>query len=360
MVDTSEWPLDEEQRAALEATEPAIAVLAGPGSGKTRTLSYRTRYLLESDTEGGALLLTFTNKAAAEMKSRALAAGGLATSRIQSSTFHAFGARMLKSHGDLLGIGKDFDFLDEEDQTDLAKQVAAEYRVPDRLRRWSYLRVRRQEPDPRTAAFGEIFEAAKRELNVLDYEDLIVYAAEILEGNPDLLDAYGHRYRHVLVDEFQDTNAAQFASVNALAEQAKTVSVFADDDQAIFRFAGAELANVATFVESLGAKTYPLRTNYRSAGVIVEAANRLIRSDERASRRQMQSVREGGEISLQTFANAEIEAAALAEEIDERIENGKAAGDIAILVRSGYRVRELMEELSRKGLPASDWRGATY
>lgn len=360
MTNPEEWPLDDEQREAVVSDEAAIAVLAGPGSGKTRTLSFRTRYLLENESDSGALLLTFTNKAAAEMKARSLSAGGLATSRIQASTFHSFGARMLRNHGALVGIDPEFDFLDEELQRDLAGEVATEHRVRNELSRWSYLRLRREVADGECAAFGEHFEQAKRALGAVDYDDLVVYTSDLLASNPDLLAAYADRYRHILIDEFQDTNAAQFASVSALSANAKSVSVFADDDQAIFRFAGAELRNVASFVESLEARTYPLRTNYRSASSIVESANALITCDEDASGRKMRAVRDGGEIKVVRFRDGDAEASALAEEIEERIDAGMPAKDIAVLVRSGYRAREMMDVLTRRGLPVSDWRGAAY
>lgn len=358
--DISEWPLDDEQELAVSAEEPVIAVLAGPGSGKTRTLSYRARYLLESDGKASALLLTFTNKAAAEMKARALEAGALASSRIQANTFHAFGARMLRNHGHLVGIEAEFDFLDDVSQRDLANQVAADSELRERLRRWQYLRVRRENPDPETAAFGEAFEQAKRDQGVVDYDDLVVYTADLLEAHPDVVAAYAQRYSHVLVDEFQDTNAAQFAIVRALAADAETISVFADDDQAIFRFAGAELGNVAKFVEELEAKDYPLTRNYRCARAIVDAANALIACDEEASGRRMKHVREGGEIRVVSHANINAEATALADEIEGRISDGTPAGRIAVLVRAGYRAENLVEELRRRGLPLSDWRGTTY
>ena len=360
MPDTSQWPLDDEQRDAVEAADLEIAVPAGPGSGKTRTLSYRARYLLEGDSDTGALLLTFTNKAAAEMKSRALGAGAVASSRIQASTFHGFGARMLRNHGHLVGIGREFDFLDEDSQEELATEVALECGVRQRRRRWSYRRLRREEPDPDTAAFGEVFEKAKRKDDLVDYDDLVVYTADLLESNPDVVAAYAQKYRHLLVDEFQDTNAAQFAIVRALAAKVDTVSVFADDDQAIFRFAGAELGNVSSFVKALGAKTYPLTCNYRCARRIVDAANALIACDDQASGRRMRVDREGGEVRVAPFDNINAEATAIVDEIETRIAEGTPAGDIAILVRSGYRADETFAELQRRNLPVSDWRGPAY
>lgn len=360
MPDTSDWPIDDEQRAVVEAPESVIAVLAGPGSGKTRALSFRARFLLEGEAQAGALLLTFTNKAAAEMKARALSAGGLASNAIQASTFHGFGARMLRNHGYLVGIDREFDFLDEDAQKELAGEVASASGVRNRLSRWSYMRLRREAPDADTAAFGEAFEKAKRNGAVVDYDDLVVYTADLLEANPDVVEAYAEKYTHLLVDEFQDTNPAQFAIVKALAAKSKTVSVFADDDQAIFRFAGAEVGNVRRFAEELGAKGYSLLRNYRSGRAIVEVANELIACDDNGSGRSMQVVKEGGEVRVAPFRNAPAEAIAIVNEIETRIANGSTPGDIAILVRSGYRADDLVSELQRRNLPVSDWRGPTY
>lgn len=360
MPDTRDWPIDEEQRAVVEACESAIAVLAGPGSGKTRALSFRARFLLEGEANSGALLLTFTNKAAAEMKARALAAGGLASNSIQASTFHGFGARMLRNHGYLVGIDREFDFLDEDAQRELAGEVASASGVRNRLLRWSYMRLRREEPDADTAAFGEAFERSKREREVVDYDDLVVYTADLLEAHSDVVEAYAAKYTHLLVDEFQDTNPAQFAIVKALAAKTKTVSVFADDDQAIFRFAGAEVGNVKRFAEDLGVKGYSLLRNYRSGRAIVEVANSLIACDDKGSGRRMRVVKEGGEVRVAPFRNAFAEATAIVDEIESRIAHGAAPGDIAILVRSGYRADDLVNELQRRNLPVSDWRGPTY
>lgn len=360
MTDTSSWPIDTEQSMVVKASERAIAVLAGPGSGKTRALSYRARFLLEADSEGGALLLTFTNKAAAEMKARALGAGGLASDVIQASTFHGFGARMLRNHGYLVGIDREFDYLDEDAQKELADEVAASSGLRQRLSRWSYTRLRRTEPDADTAAFGEAFEKAKREAALVDYDDLVAYTADLLEANSDVVEAYSLKYPHLLVDEFQDTNAAQFAIVKALSGKSKTVSVFADDDQAIFRFAGAELGNVKRFVEDLDAASYSLLRNYRSARCIVEAANALIACDDKASGRSMQVVKEGGEVLVTPYEHAAAEATAVVDEIEARLAEGTPPGDIAILIRSGYRADDLVAELQRRSLPISDWRGPTY
>jgi DNA helicase-2/ATP-dependent DNA helicase PcrA len=354
-------PLDAEQLAAIEASEPAISVLAGPGSGKTRTLAHRARHLLLGDNESLALLLTFTNKAAAEMKSRALAVGDLQQSRIQATTFHGFGTKFLKSHGNLVGIDADFEILDQEERDEFAAEVARTLGINNRVHSWSNSRLRQREMRESLRSFGEAYEDAKRADGLVDFEDLVVYPAQILTDRPDMAQIYGSQYRHILIDEFQDTNAAQFATVQALAVHSETVSVFADDDQAIMQFAGAEAANVHMFSQELQAKVYPLTKNYRCRDEIVTRANLLIAADPDASGRQMKADKEGGTVELRTFASTSEEAEIVADEISTLVENQvMGPAEIAVLVRQSGRAYELVEALTRKGVPVTDWRGATH
>jgi ATP-dependent DNA helicase UvrD/PcrA len=355
--------LDAEQSAAVTAVERVIAVLAGPGSGKTRVLSHRARHLLLHDSTAQALLLTFTNKAAAEMKARAVGvAAVVAGSRIGASTFHTFGMRILRAHGDLIGLNRDFVVLDRQDQEAFAAQVSRAARVPDRLRRCSYLRLRLERvSEGAVAAFGEAYETAKRNQNVLDFDDLIVLAAELLEKRPAVAAAYSLRYRHVLIDEFQDTNAAQFALMQALCRNASTVSVFADDDQAIYRFAGAESRNIRRFVAELEATEYHLTINYRCRQEILKHANELISADPEASGRQMVAAYDGGEVRHRVFANVVEEARSIVGEIEELVgTHGVKASEISILTRASWRVRAVLDELERRGIETTSWLGEAF
>jgi len=359
---TDDLPLDDEQRAAVESEDSAIAVLAGPGSGKTRVLSYRARRLLILDPSNKALLLTFTNKAAAEMKARALQVATVTSDRIWASTFHTFGMRVLHAHGDLVGVGREFETLDDEEREALSQEAAIAAGISDRYRRWSYRRLRRQEAhEPEVVRFAQAYEAAKRDRSVLDFDDLIVYTADLFEQSEEVATAYATQYPHLLVDEFQDTNAAQFAIVRALARGTRTVSVFADDDQAIYRFAGAEAENVRRFMIELRATEFPLTVNYRCRQAIVDCANRLIAADPQASGRQMRSFHASGDVSVQLFHSIEAETEGLAAEISGLINRGDVRPpDIAILARAAFRVQQLLAELQRRGMPISNWLGATY
>jgi DNA helicase-2/ATP-dependent DNA helicase PcrA len=356
-----EEPLDCEQRAAVGATEKAVAVLAGPGSGKTRVLSYRARHLLQQDRDAKALLLTFTNKAAAEMKARALDVAVVTSDRIWASTFHTFGMKVLGSHGDLLGFDREFEIPDDEEQGELQELAARRAGTSNRERRWSYLRLRRlQARESEVVRWAGAYEELKGEQRVLDFDDLVVYTADLFEQNEALARAYGMQYPHLLVDEFQDTNVAQFAIVRALAEHAKTVSVFADDDQAIYQFAGAEAKNVRRFADELDAREYPLTTNYRCRTEIVNVANRLIAADAEASGRRMAAHYSGGEVRSVVFDTIDVEARAVADEIEQLLGNDTHPAEIAVLARARFRIEPLAVELDRRGLPVSNWLGAAY
>lgn len=354
--------LDGEQRTAVESRARAIAVLAGPGSGKTRVLSYRTRALLAGELSAKALLLTFTNKAAAEMKARALGVATVTSDRIWASTFHTFGMRLLYAHGDLVATGREFEVLDDEERREVSQAAATQLGVADGYSRWSYLRLRRlQVQDPALMRFASAYEALKRQMGVLDFDDLVVHAADLLERFEDVAEAYASQYPHLLVDEFQDTNASQFAIVRALARHAKTVSVFADDDQAIFRFVGAEAENVRRFISELDAVEFPLTINYRCRGAIVDCANRLIARDPLASGRQMRAFYPGGEVRTAVFDSIDVEAEALADEIAILTQDPDIRpGDVAVLGRAAYRVQPLMYALQRRGIPTSNWLRTSY
>ena len=339
-----------QQRAAAESEFRVIAVLAGPGSGKTRTLSGRTRHLLTGDPTNQALLLAFMNKAAAEMKARCLDGAPFAANRIWAGTFHAFGAALLRSHGHLLEIDPDFEILDRDDAVGLGGAG------PDAFTRWSKARVERQSERHPLTSYGSEYEAAKRRENALDFDDLIVLASKLLESNHDLAQAYGQRYPHLLIDEFQDTDASRFAIIRALAPHVRTISMFADDDQAIMGFAGADRANVQHFCRELDAKIYPLTCNYRSTAAIVAAANRLLAADPAGSDRRMEADRSGGHVALWEFHDDQSEAAEIAAFVSRRL-NDCAPEDIAILVRNAYQGDSVEAALRAVGVPLSDWRG---
>ncbi len=342
--------LNSQQRVAAESESPVIAVLAGPGSGKTRTLSGRARFLLGNSQGDQALLLAFMNKAAAEMKSRCLGGAPFSPKRIWAGTFHAFGASLLRSHGHLLGISSDFEILDREDAIELGGAGAEAHT------RWSRARVERRSDNHPLSSYGEAYEDAKRRENALDFDDLIVLASQLLESSDELAHAYGQRYPHLLIDEFQDTDASRFAIIRALAPHVRTISMFADDDQAIMGFAGADRDNVKRFCDELDADIYPLTCNYRSAEVIVAAANRLLAAEPAGSSRRMKADRAGGDVRFWEFDDDETEAAEIAAFVKERLRS-QSPEDIAILVRNAYQGDLIEAALRANRVPVTDWRG---
>jgi DNA helicase-2/ATP-dependent DNA helicase PcrA len=345
--DAGDTGLHEAQREAAEAPEPVIAVLAGPGSGKTRTLSARARFLLLRDAGSEALVLTFMNKAAAEMKSRCLTRAPFAPSRIWAGTFHAFCASLLRDHHELAGVAAAFDVLDAEDARELAVEAGGS---ASELFCYNLARSARQPIHRAMAGFVDAYEQAKQREGVLDFTDLVVRGAALLEDQAELAAAYGRRYRHVLVDEFQDTDASRYAVIRALAPHVATISMFADDDQAIMSFAGADRGNVARFVAGLSARRIALTVNYRSRGLIVAAANRLVAADESGSGRAMSAVRSGG-----SHRGEPEEAAAVAEFVSNTLAQ-RPPEDIAILARTKWRADAVAEALTQGGIPLSDWR----
>jgi ATP-dependent DNA helicase UvrD/PcrA len=281
---------DPDQIRAVEAKEAAIAVLAGPGSGKTRTLAKRAHYLLTKHSTDSVRLLTFTNKAAAEMKERALRVPGQSSKRLAAGTFHTFGLEVLRNHGKQVGLNAEFEIIDTDEQESLCEQAGLD---DDNLFSWSYVRLRGLKATAGLLSFGKAYQVEKLKKNLVDFDDLIVYSADLLEQNAPLARAYGLKHPHLLVDEFQDTSPAQFRIVTALFPHIKTIGVFADDDQAIFEFAGAEAKNVKRFIRQLAAKELPLYTNYRCAEEIVALANRLISSNPPFERAPDEALSEG-------------------------------------------------------------------
>jgi DNA helicase-2/ATP-dependent DNA helicase PcrA len=290
------------------------------------------------------------------MKSRALGVTAVASHRIFASTFHTFCLGILKLHGELVGCPPDFELLDVEEQDELAQRAALSAGVPNALGPWNYARLRREVPEARTVErFGKTYQDLKRSQNCVDFDDLIVFVADLFGIEPNLAAVYSARYEHLLVDEFQDTNAAQFVIVSGLAKGARTVSVFADDDQAIYQFAGAEYENVVRFSTALGAVQYHLSRNYRCREAIALHANRLIHADPAASGRTMNAVYSGGSVRSLTFDAPIDEAMSIVGELVAKTAEGSDPSSFAILSRARNRLRQIIDVLERGSVPFANW-----
>ena len=295
------------QQEAVYHTEGPLLVLAGAGSGKTRVLTHRIAYLIEEKQVNpwNIMAITFTNKAAAEMRERVDKIVGFGAESIWVSTFHSSCVRILRRHIEYLGYSTNFTIYDGDDQRTLMKQIFKRLDVDTKqfkeravLSRISSAKDDMITPeefelnaggDFREKKVAQIYKEYQKELkknNALDFDDLIVKTVELFQNVPDVLNYYQERFRYIMVDEYQDTNMVQFKLVDLLAGKYRNICVVGDDDQSIYKFRGANIENILSFEKAFsGAKVIKLEQNYRSTQNILNAANGVIRSLIRPMRR---------------------------------------------------------------------------
>jgi DNA helicase-2/ATP-dependent DNA helicase PcrA len=370
--------LNETQRAAVEQTEGALLVLAGAGTGKTRVLTTRIAHILLTRRAfpGQILAVTFTNKAAREMLERVGAQIGRAADGLWLGTFHSIGVRMLRRHAELVGLKSNFTILDTDDQIRLLKQLLEVEGIDDKkwparilsgiIQRW---KDRGLTPQKVTAAEGsefangraiqiyEQYQERLQQLNACDFGDLLLHCLTLFTGHPDVLADYHRRFRYILVDEYQDTNVAQYLWLRLLAQGHRdgqsNICCVGDDDQSIYGWRGAEVGNILRFESDFpGAKIIRLERNYRSTPHILAAASALIAHNEgRLGKTLWTSVSEGERVTLRGVWDGDEEARAVGEEIENFQRKGHALREIAILVRAGFQTREFEERFITLGLP---------
>jgi DNA helicase-2/ATP-dependent DNA helicase PcrA len=367
--------LNKEQREAVEAVDGPVLVLAGAGTGKTRVLTTRLAHILATRRAwpGQILSVTFTNKAAREMKDRI---GGLIGGVVEGmqwlGTFHSIGAKMLRRNAELAGLKSNFTILDTDDQLRLMKQLLDAENIDEK--RWPARTLasmiddwknRGLRPDDLSASDGQAFAFGKgktlyrqyqerlRALNAADFGDLLLETLNILKTNADILADYRDRFRYILVDEYQDTNVVQYLWLKLLATSHGNVCVVGDDDQSIYGWRGAEVENILRFERDFpGAKVIRLERNYRSTSVILGAASGLIAANK--SRLGKTLWTEGGQgelIKVQGVWDAEEEARNVAAEAEDLHRQGARFGDMAILVRASFQMREFEDRFISLGLP---------
>ena len=289
--------LNPQQRAAVEQTEGPLLVLAGAGSGKTRVLTYRVAWLMERGVAPWHILaITFTNKAAREMAERARALAGEAAEEAWISTFHSCCARILRRDIEKLGYKRQFAIYDEDDRMTVVRAVAKELNLSDREFPPKQIRavisdaknrlltpaewLKESDGDARSRKLYEAYRLYEKQLksnNALDFDDLLLRTLELLSEHPPVLDYYRDKFRYILVDEYQDTNAAQYMLVRLLAGERHNLCVVGDDDQSIYGWRGADLNNILDFEKDFPeCVTIKLEQNYRSTGNILDAANQVI------------------------------------------------------------------------------------
>ena len=379
--------LNEQQHAAVTAQPGPALVIAGAGSGKTRTLTYRVAYLLEHGVPADRiLLLTFTNKAAKEMMRRVADLLGRELQTLWGGTFHSIGARLLRRHAEILGFRRDFTIMDREDTSDLIKTCIAEAEIDIKATRFpkadvlsdvfsKALNTRRsvaetvaQEYDYFSQLSMQIeevakrFTARKRAANVMDFDDLLVLWLKLLQDHADVRELYQRRFQFILVDEYQDTNKLQGDLIDLLAARHKNVTVVGDDAQSIYAWRGANFANILDFPKRYpGAKVFKIETNYRSTPEILKVANAAIAANVNQFAKELSPARKSGvKPALVACQDARQQATFIAQRALELREEGTSLNNICVLYRSHFHALELQMELTRRQIPFSITSGIRF
>jgi DNA helicase II / ATP-dependent DNA helicase PcrA len=373
----TEWlsSLNPEQRDAVEHFEGPILVLAGAGSGKTRVLTTRIAYLIrELGVDPAAILaVTFTNKAAGEMRQRVRSLLGREPEGMWLGTFHSIGARLLRRHAHLLGWSASFTIYDADAALAGIRRTMEQLGVPEK--KWHPKAVRAAisdaknrlvDPQEYQAVAGDPFarvvaqvypayQAALKDQNAFDFDDLLVKPVELLRDLPDLLDRYRARFQFILVDEYQDTNHAQDVLVELLAREHRNLMVVGDDDQSIYGWRGADVTNILGFDHRFpGARLIRLERNYRSTRRILDAANAVIAENVRRKGKTLRTEAAAGElVTLVESADERDEADWVASEIEARlaVEPDLSPRDFVVLYRTNAQSRELERALVERGIP---------
>ncbi|QEY59982.1 DNA helicase II [Pseudomonas sp. C27(2019)] len=374
--------LNEAQREAVAAPIGQQRVLAGAGSGKTRVLVHRIAWLIQVEgvSPHSILSVTFTNKAAAEMRLRIEELLGSNPAGMWVGTFHGLAHRLLRAHWQEAGLAEGFSILDGDDQQRLLKRVMRELQLdeqrwPVRQAQWFINGQKDEGLRPQhIQAGGDLFlatmlqiytayEAACARAGAIDFAELLLRALDLWRDNPGLLQHYQQRFQHVLVDEFQDTNAVQYAWLRLLAQGGKSLMVVGDDDQSIYGWRGAKIENIQQFANDfVNTQSISLEQNYRSTATILKAANALIDNNQGRLGKELWTDGEHGEpINLYSAYNEYDEARYVVECIEQSLRKGDISrSEIAILYRSNAQSRVLEEALLRAAVPYRIYGGQRF
>ncbi|MGF1476668.1 MAG: ATP-dependent helicase [Geminicoccaceae bacterium] len=366
--------LNPEQRDAVVADDGPLLVLAGAGTGKTRVLTTRLAHLLMTGRARPfeVLVVTFTNKAAREMADRVETLIGRPIQGMWLGTFHALGARFLRQHAEQIGLKPGFSILDTDDQLRLLKQLLQasdldEKKWPPRvlasiISRWKDKGLPPDQVPPsdagdfalgRTIQLYRDYQDRLKTLNACDLGDLLLHPLTILRNEPDLLQTYRRKFRTILVDEYQDTNVAQYLWLRLLAQEHKNICCVGDDDQSIYSWRGAEVGNILRFERDFpGARVVRLERNYRSTGHILAAASALIaKNAERHGKTLWTEDEDGEKVRVAGLWDDDEEARFVGEELEAAQRRGEALAECAVLVRAGFQTRSFEERFIAMGLP---------
>ena len=366
--------LNEPQREAVYHTDGPLLILAGAGSGKTQVLTHRIAYLIEERNVNpwNILAITFTNKAAGEMRERVDSLVGFGSESIWVSTFHSMCVRILRRFIDRLGYDNRFTIYDTDDQKTLMKEVCKKVAIDTKVFKerslMSAISSAKNElilPDEfelnaggdfaklKIAKVYREYEAQLKANNALDFDDLLVKTVQLLQTQPDVLENYQERFRYIMVDEYQDTNTVQFQLVRLLAGKYRNLCVVGDDDQSIYKFRGANIRNILDFEHEFSdACVIKLEQNYRSTGNILNAANRVIANNKGRKEKTLWTANGEGElVHLRQFDTGYDEADFIAEDIKKEVRAGASYNDHAVLYRTNAQSRLLEEKFVAMNVP---------
>ncbi|SHJ99062.1 DNA helicase PcrA [Paramaledivibacter caminithermalis] len=376
--------LNEKQREAVENIRGPLLILAGAGSGKTRVLTHRIAYLIEEKGvyEGNILAITFTNKAAKEMKERVEGLIGSIASNMWISTFHSACVRILRRDIDKIDYTRDFVIYDTADQRTVIKECLKELNLDEKSYPIKYIQSvigdakdklltpqkysELNYSDFRMKSLCDLYELYQKKLvsnNALDFDDLILRTIELFEKNPKVLDFYQRKFEYIMVDEYQDTNKAQYKLVSMLSRVHRNLCVVGDDDQSIYKFRGADIRNILDFEKDFhDAKVIKLEQNYRSTKTILEAANNVIKENMGRKRKRLWTANDEGEkINYYKGQTERDEADFVVREIEKKSKYEKRKfSDFAILYRTNAQSRVIEDSLMRNNIPYRIYGGLKF
>ncbi len=376
--------LNEQQREGVFTTEGPVLILAGAGSGKTRVITHRIAYLIEElgVNPYNIMAITFTNKAAGEMRERVDDLIGFGADSVWVSTFHSTCVRFLRRYIDRIGYDNNFTIYDTDDQKSVMKDVCKRLQIDTKnmkeksiLSAISSAKNEMITPEKflknaqgnfammKMAEAYREYQEALRKNNALDFDDLLLKTVELFEKVPEVLEGYQKRFKYMMVDEYQDTNTVQFRLISLLASRSRNLCVVGDDDQSIYKFRGANIRNILDFEEVFpDACVIKLEQNYRSVGNILSAANEVIKNNRgRKSKALWTDKSDGDLISFKMFENGFEEAEHIARDIEKGVEDGEYSyNEIACLYRTNAQSRSLEEKLIKYNIPYKIFGGQNF
>lgn len=361
--------LNSKQKEAVMHVNGPCLVLAGAGSGKTSVLTNRVAYLIENEVEPSNILaITFTNKAAKEMKERILKLIGAKAYSIQISTFHSFGLRILKENYQTLGYGKNFTIIDSDDSLTIIKKLLKEMNMDPKFYNPREIKnkissaknelifpdeYKKQEYDYKVVELYRKYQEKLRNNNSVDFDDLLILPIQLFKENREILNYYQNKYQYILIDEYQDTNEAQYVLSKLLSEKLRNIFVVGDVDQSIYSFRGANYRNILNFEKDYPeTKTILLEDNYRSTKNILDAANSVIKNNKERKDKILRSNKEtGSKVKYIKTTDEKEEASYVVKEIKKKVQNGINYEDICVLYRTNAQSRTMEEAMLKGNIP---------